>query len=148
VSDVNKPYIARASDPVNNPVLRYSEVLLILAEALNEELGSPNGEAYEAINQVRRRAFGSLPVTTPNAAVDLPAGLNHDNFLKKIQDERLFEFVQEGKRWYDLVRWHILVEEISKVPFKSAVSDRNYLYPIPQEQRDLNPDGLWQNTGY
>jgi hypothetical protein len=147
VSDIAKPYTQRGADPVNFPLIRYSEVLLILAEALNEENGGPTPEAYEAINQVRRRAFGRLPVTTPAPEVDL-SGLDRDGFRKAIQDERLFEFVQEGKRWFDLVRWGILVEEVSKVSFKSSVSDRNYLYPIPQEQVDLNPEGLWQNPGY
>jgi hypothetical protein len=121
-------------------------VLLILAEAINEESG-PTSEAYESINQVRRRAFGKLPVTVPAPGVDLE-GLDQAGFRKAIQDERLFEFVQEGKRWFDLVRWGILVEEVSKVEFKRAVSSKNYLYPIPQEQRDLNPDGLYQNPGY
>jgi hypothetical protein len=149
VSSIAKPYTQRAADPVNFPVIRYSEVLLILAEAINEVEDTPTPEAYEAINQVRRRAFGSLPVSTPatTPGIDL-TGLSKLDFRKAIQDERLFEFVQEGKRWYDLVRWGILVEEVSRVSFKSAVSGRNYLYPIPQEQRDLNPNGLWQNEGY
>ncbi|MDR2040724.1 MAG: RagB/SusD family nutrient uptake outer membrane protein [Tannerella sp.] len=149
VSDLAKPYTQRAGDPVNFPLIRYSEVLLILAEALNEENNGPTAAAYEAINQVRRRAFGQLPYTSPAAkpGVDL-GGLSREAFRKAIQDERLFEFVQEGKRWFDLVRWGILVEEVSKVEFKSAVSEKNYLYPIPQEQRDLNPEGLWQNPGY
>jgi hypothetical protein len=149
VSSITKPYTQRAADPVNFPVIRYSEVLLILAEAINEIEDAPTPEAYEAINQVRRRAFGSLPVGTPatTPGIDL-SGLSKLDFRKAIQDERLFEFVQEGKRWYDLVRWGILVEEVSRVSFKSAVSVRNYLYPIPQEQRDLNPNGLWQNEGY
>lgn len=149
VSDINKPYQQRSGDPVNFPLIRYSEVLLILAEALNEENNGPVPEAYEAINQVRRRAFGELPYTQPSSkpGVDL-SGLDVNGFRKAIQDERLFEFVQEGKRWFDLVRWGILVEEVSKVPFKSAVSEHNYLYPIPQDQRDLNPEGLPQNPGY
>jgi hypothetical protein len=145
---------SRKSRPVNFPVIRYSEVLLIYAEALNEENNGPTDAAYDAINQVRRRAFGELPYTNPSTktGVDL-SGLSKDEFRKAIQDERLFEFVQEGKRWFDLVRWGILVEAIKDVTYngqkiKSAVSKRNYLYPIPQEQRDLNPIGLWQNTGY
>jgi hypothetical protein len=149
VSNFTKPYSQRIYDGINFPLIRYSEVLLILAEALNEENRGPVAEAYDAINQVRRRAFGELPYTAPSAkpGVDL-SGLDYAGFRKAIQDERLFEFVQEGKRWFDLVRWGILIEEVSKVPFKSAVSEKNYLYPIPQEQRDLNPDGLWQNPGY
>ncbi|MDR0711500.1 MAG: RagB/SusD family nutrient uptake outer membrane protein [Prevotellaceae bacterium] len=140
--------------PVNFPVIRYSEVLLIYAEALNEENATPPAEAYEAINQVRRRAFGELPYATPSSksGVDL-SELDKEGFRKAVQDERLFEFVQEGKRWFDLVRWGILEEAIKDVTYngqkiKSAVSKRSYLYPIPQEQRDLNPVGLWQNTGY
>lgn len=149
VSDLTRSYILRRSDPIDFPLIRYSEVLLIYAEALNEENAAPPAEAYEAINQVRRRAFGELPYTqtSSKSGVDL-SGLSKEDFRKAIQDERLFEFVQEGKRWFDLVRWGILEEEVSKIPFKSAVSARNYLYPIPQEQRDLNPDGLWQNPGY
>lgn len=150
VPDLNAP---RTTRPVNFPVLRYAEVLLIYAEALNEENTAPPTEAYEAINRVRRRAFGE-PSATPSSkpGVEL-SGLSREDFRKAIQDERLFEFVQEGKRWFDLVRWGILEEAIKDVTYngqkiKSAVSKRSYLYPIPQEQRDLNPDGLWQNEGY
>jgi hypothetical protein len=151
ITDLSAP---RKSSPVNFPVIRYAEVLLILAEAINEENGGPTPEAYEAINQVRRRAFGELPYTQPSTkpGVDL-SNLDANGFRKAIQDERLFEFVQESKRWFDLVRWGILVESIQDVTYngqkiKSAVSERNYLYPIPQEQRDLNPEGLYQNPGY
>jgi len=149
VSSITKLYTERARDGVNFPVIRFSEVLLILAEALNEENQGPTPEAYNAINQVRRRAFGELPYTAPSAkeGVDLN-NLDYQRFQKAIQDERLFEFVQEGNCWYDLVRWGILVQEVSKVSFKSAVSEKNNLYPIPQEQRDLNPEGLYQNPGY
>ena len=150
IADLANP---RRYMPVNFPVIRYSEVLLILAEAINEQRG-PADEACEAINQVRRRAYGELPYTQPSSkpGMDL-SGLNQVSFRKAIQDERLFEFVQEGKRWFDLVRWGILVEAIKDVSYngskiKSDVSDRSYLYPIPQEQRDLNPYGLWQNPGY
>jgi hypothetical protein len=151
VTDLSTP---RRTYPVNFPLIRYSEVLLIYAEALNEENSTPPEAAYEAINQVRRRAFGELPYTQPSikSGVDL-SGLDRASFRKAIQDERLFEFVQEGKRWFDLVRWGILEEAVKDVTYngqkiKSSVSKRNYFYPIPQEQRDLNPDGLWQNEGY
>jgi hypothetical protein len=138
----------RGGDPINFPVIRYSEVLLILAEAVNEQ-GVPTPEAYEAINQVRRRAFGKLPVDSPSPEADL-SGLDQLQFRQAVRDERLFEFVQEGKRWFDLVRWGILAETIrnSGVAFKQSVADHYTLYPIPQEQRELNPDGLYQNPGY
>ncbi|MDR1865323.1 MAG: RagB/SusD family nutrient uptake outer membrane protein [Bacteroidales bacterium] len=150
VTNLLVPYTSRAADAINFPVIRYADVLLVKAEALNEQAGDagPGAEAYDALNQVRRRAYGlladpSLPIPSPELS-----GLNRTLFREAIQNERLKEFVQEGQRWFDLVRWGILVEAVSVVPEKATVSERNYLYPVPQDQRDLNPDGLWQNDGY
>jgi hypothetical protein len=139
--------IARTAAGVNFPVLRYADVLLIYAEALNEAHHGPDsdGKAYWAINQVRRRAFG-FPTDSPSTA-DL-SGLDEAGFREAIQKERLREFVQEGQRWFDLVRWGILVESLRRIPEKAGATERNYLFPIPQDQHDLNPDGLWQNEGY
>jgi hypothetical protein len=139
--------IARTSAGVNFPIIRYADVLLIYAEALNEARHGPDseGEALWAINQVRRRAFG-FPLDSPSTA-DL-SGMDEAAFRQAIQKERLREFVQEGQRWFDLVRWGILVESLRRVPEKAGATERNYLFPIPQDQRDLNPDGLWQNEGY
>lgn len=130
---------------INFPVIRYADILLSLAEAINEQ-GAPTAEAYELINQVRRRAFGK-PITTPDATVDL-VGLNQTTFRAAIQEERKKEFVQEGQRWFDLVRWGTLVTEIKKVTAKNSVSERNNLYPIPQSERNIDPTGLPQNPGY
>ncbi|OOV19297.1 RagB/SusD family nutrient uptake outer membrane protein [Flavobacterium sp. LM4] len=130
---------------INFPVIRYADILLSLAEAINEQ-GAPTTEAYELINQVRRRAFGK-PITTPDATVDL-VGLNQTSFRAAIQEERKKEFVQEGQRWFDLVRWGTLVTEIKKVTAKNSVSERNNLYPIPQSERNIDPVGLPQNPGY
>lgn len=130
---------------INFPVIRYADILLSLAEAINEQSG-PTAEAYELINQVRRRAFGKA-ITTPDVTVDLVA-LNQATFRAAIQEERKKEFVQEGQRWFDLVRWGTLVTEVKKVTAKNSVSERNNLYPIPQSERNINPDGLPQNPGY
>lgn len=140
--------IARTSAGVNFPVIRYADVLLVYAEALNEANNGPGGndsQAYWAINQVRRRAFGH-PLNSPSTA-DL-SGLDEAGFREAIRKERLREFVQEGQRWFDLVRWGILLESLHRVPAKAGATERNYLFPIPQDQRNLNPDGLWQNEGY
>ncbi|MNG30459.1 SusD family protein [compost metagenome] len=56
--------------------------------------------------------------------------------------------MQEGQRWFDLVRWGTLVTEIKKVTAKNSVSERNNLYPIPQSERNIDPVGLPQNPGY
>jgi len=130
---------------INFPIIRYADILLSLAEAINEQ-GTPTPEAYELINQVRRRAFGK-PITTPDASVDL-SGLTQTTFRTAIQEERKKEFVQEGQRWFDLVRWGTLVTEVKKVTAKNSVSERNNLYPIPQSERSIDPVGLPQNPGY
>ncbi|HEY6141932.1 MAG TPA: RagB/SusD family nutrient uptake outer membrane protein [Flavobacterium sp.] len=135
-----------ANVSINFPIIRYADILVTLAEAINEQESTPTAEAYDAINKVRRRAFGK-PIDTPDATVDL-AGLTKDQFKEAIFVERTKEFVQEGQRWFDLVRWGRLVSEVKKVPGKSAVTDRNNLYPIPQSERNLNPEGLPQNPGY
>ncbi|MBW1654164.1 RagB/SusD family nutrient uptake outer membrane protein [Flavobacterium quisquiliarum] len=134
-----------ANVSINFPVIRYADILLSLAEAINEQSG-PTAETYELINQIRRRAFGKA-ITTPDATVDL-SGLNQATFRAAIQEERKKEFVQEGQRWFDLVRWGTLVTEVKKVTAKNSVSERNNLYPIPQSERNINPDGLPQNPGY
>ncbi|OUL60239.1 RagB/SusD family nutrient uptake outer membrane protein [Flavobacterium sp. AJR] len=130
---------------INFPIIRYADILLTLAEATNEQSG-PTTEAYEALNQVRRRAYGK-PINTPDPTIDL-SGLTPVTFRAAIQDERKKEFVQEGQRWYDLVRWGTLVTEVKKVVAKASVSERNNLYPIPQSERNINPVGLPQNPGY
>ncbi|OOG70391.1 RagB/SusD family nutrient uptake outer membrane protein [Flavobacterium sp. A45] len=130
---------------INFPIIRYADILLSLAEAINEKEGATL-EAHELVNQVRRRAFGK-PITTPDATVDL-IGLTASQLRDAIREERKKEFVQEGQRWFDLVRWGTLVTEVKKVTAKNSVSERNNLYPIPQSERNLDPVGLPQNPGY
>ncbi|MDX6188039.1 RagB/SusD family nutrient uptake outer membrane protein [Flavobacterium sp. Fl-318] len=130
---------------INFPLIRYADILLSYAEAINEKSG-PTAEAYEYLNQVKRRAYGK-PIFTPDATIDY-SGLTQATFRAAIQEERKKEFVQEGQRWYDLVRWGTLVTEVKKVTAKNSVSERNNLYPIPQSERSIDPVGLPQNTGY
>lgn len=131
----------------NNVYIRYAEVLLVKAEALNE-LDGPTPAAYEAINQVRRRAYRQ-PLDAPSG-YDL-SGLSREQFREKLQDERWIEFVLEGQHWFDLVRWRKLVQTIRNnvvaTDLKRNVSAKNYRFPLPQEQLILNPN-LTQNWGY
>ncbi|MFV5683817.1 RagB/SusD family nutrient uptake outer membrane protein [Flavobacterium sp. GB2R13] len=130
---------------INFPIIRYADVLLSLAEAINEKDGATT-ESLELVNQVIRRAFGK-PIFTPDLTVDL-IGLTTFQLREAIREERKKEFVQEGQRWFDLVRWGTLVTEVKKVTAKNTVSERNNLYPIPQSERNINPVGLPQNDGY
>jgi len=132
----------------NNSYIRYAEVLLIKAEAENELRGATT-EAYDAINRIRRRAYRQ-PLDSPSE-YDL-AGLTKDQFRERLQRERWLEFVLEGHRWFDLVRWRKLVQTVLSATAETDAKHKNiaakhYLYPLPQQQLDLNPN-LVQNWGY
>jgi hypothetical protein len=82
---------------------RYADALLIFAEADNLAKGAPSDEAYDAVNKIRRRAYG-VDLNTANPTVDLPAGLSNSDFDARVFEERGYEFLGEGKRWFDLLR--------------------------------------------
>ncbi|MDR0750356.1 MAG: RagB/SusD family nutrient uptake outer membrane protein [Tannerellaceae bacterium] len=141
---------------INRTVIRYAEVLLLKAEAINERDGAPNAEAYEAINQVRRRAFRQ-PAATASALADLQPGLDYNGFKARIRQERLFELTYEQNRWTDLVRWRIYVQTLKEAVSKKYVAadlgkqnvkPHYYRFPIPKAERDIDPERLWQNYGY
>jgi len=87
-------------------ILRYSDVLLMFAEAENE-INGPTSAAYNAVNMVRRRGFGK-PLNTPDPTVDLSPGLSKADFFNAIVRERSLELGGEGVRKYDLLRWNLL----------------------------------------
>ena len=126
--------------------LRYADVLLIYAEALNEANRGPTPEAYDAINMVRKRArFNGI--IEQDILPDL-AGLDYEGFRDAILDERRWEFVMEGQRWNDLVRMGKLVEKVeSSGKPNTTPSKHHYKFPIPQRERDINTN-LTQNDGY
>jgi SusD family. len=79
VKYVKNPILDNHRSNVNWYLLRYSDVLLLYAEALNEWHKAPNEQAFNAINQVRRRANGK-DVNTPDSAVDLDPTLSYNDF--------------------------------------------------------------------
>lgn len=128
------------------PYLRYADILLMKAEALNELNNGPNAEAYAAVNQVRKRARF-------NGTTELPilpdlSGLSYQQFKDALLLERRHEFVAEGQRWLDLVRFGKLQELVPVA--KPGVQPAPYhnLFPVPQNEIDLNPNLLPQNQGY
>jgi starch-binding outer membrane protein, SusD/RagB family len=124
---------------INYTVLRYAEVLLLDAETLNEINGGPTAEAYSSINQVRERAH----------ITDLTPGLNQSDFRDSVFLERRKEFIQEGQRWFDLVRQggDVLVNALKVFPAKQAATLKDSLYPIPLTEIQLDPL-LTQNPGW
>lgn len=92
---------------VNWVFLRYSDVLLMFAEAENELNKGPTGAAIDALRQVRERAYGENAGQMPDISTD------QEGFFNEIVRERWFEFGGEGIRKYDLIRWNMLGSAIS-----------------------------------
>ncbi len=125
----------------NMPLIRYADVLLSYAEAVNEANNGPNGEAYFGINEVRKRANAS----------EL-SGLTKSEFFEAIVDERARELFAEGIRWFDLKRWGLLerVENRPSAPNIDGVDvqlPKHSVFPFPLTEIDANPN-LVQNEGY
>lgn len=135
-----KFYDETAVDPTdgstNWPVIRYAEVLLNYAEALNEVNGGPNNDAYLAVNYVRNRA----------GLDDLPENLSQQEFRDNVLQERRIELSFEGHRYFDLRRTGKLKEAMAKVGIDN-VEDKHLIFPIPLREIDANSN-LVQNNGY
>lgn len=119
------------------PVLRYADILLTRAEALNE-LNGPNQESINLINQVRNRAGLD--------DLDLADFASKQELRDKILEERGKEFYLEGKRRNDLIR-HGKFIEFAHNRGVLNVQETDRLFPIPQTAIDANPN-LEQNPGY
>ena len=128
---------------LNYPVLRYADLLLTYAEAINN-IDGPTTDAVEAVNKVRRRAFGKA-IDQPDGDVDL-AGLDETTFADAILAERRWEFGFENHRWFDLVRTGKLVSTM-RAKGNTKIEEYHTLFPIPQRERDVNK-GLSQNDQY
>lgn len=141
-----KPHVRKFEDPVNRNlngkntyVLRYADVILMYAEALNES--GRSAEAITELNKVRRRA-GLTDV----------AGLNQATLRTAILDERRKELAFEGWRWYDLKRTGQLVALAGQhnPRARGRITANNNLMPIPLDEinnnEGINPEH--QNPGY
>ncbi|GAB3225529.1 RagB/SusD family nutrient uptake outer membrane protein [Algoriphagus aestuariicola] len=129
------------------PVYRYPELLLIFAEA-SARLDGLTEPSLEALNQVRRRAFG----LDPNAESELDfvmADLTVEGFLDLVLQEKAYETQFEGKRWMDLKRTGRAAEFVLKNK-GITISEKHYLWPIPVEELNFNEamDPSDQNPGY
>jgi hypothetical protein len=116
-------------------IIRYSDVLLMFAEAENE-LNGPTAAAFNAINMVRRRGFNK-PINAADPTVDLNA-LSKDEFFKALVRERSLELGGEGVRKFDLIRWNMLATAISetkanltKMGAATAMTPPSYMAPPP-----------------
>lgn len=140
-------------------LIRYAEVLLMYAEAKNELGQFGQAEWDKSIRLLRQRAG-----FTNNSALDFPA-LSQDELRKIIRRERRCELAMEGLRYFDIRRWKtaetalngwahgmrtnisVLDNGFERVDFRTFDAARHYLWPIPQSERDLNPN-LTQNPNW
>ncbi|MHB1179837.1 MAG: RagB/SusD family nutrient uptake outer membrane protein [Daejeonella sp.] len=130
---------AELQSGVNFTIIRYADILLIAAEALNE-VDPSNNEKYTWINRIRERARNGV-------ATDLPdlVGLSKDDFRIAVLEERRFELAFEGERAWDLKRRGMFLKKL-RAQGKN-VQDYMLLFPIPDTQIKLNKN-LVQNPGW
>jgi hypothetical protein len=123
---------------INQRTIRYSDVLLMAAEAANELGGTANATLAENwLEQVRARARSGAPAGT------LPKITFADQAQMRtaIQQERRIELALEGERFYDLVRWNLALTVLGP----SGYTNRHRFYPIPQQAIDNSAGKLVQN---
>lgn len=153
---------------INFILLRYSDILLMYAEAVNEVEGHLDDLGLECLNQVRRRAYGFPPMIA-NTEIDFSTTdfASPQDVRDYIMLERARELCFEGFRRFDLIRWNKLAEVLATFAdkFNAAVNDgtlKNYvwaagnyfqagkheLYPIPEYEIRETKGTLKQNPRY
>jgi len=144
---VDAPFIKKYLDPApfaandadnNWPVLRYADVLLMRAEALNEIGYAADGEAFTLLNRIRKRA-GLAEKKSQTIATQAA-------FRLAVENERRVELAFENHRWFDLLRTDRAIAVMNAKGFN--VQPFRLLLPIPLTQIQINPDKIKQNPGY
>ena len=124
-------------------ILRYAEVLLMIAEAENEVNG-PTQKVYDAVNAVRARS--EMP--------PLPDNLSQDEMRERIRHEWRVEFVFEGQRYFQLKRWKLMEELVDGAvdpalpTYIKVFKPAFYYWPIPQTEIDKAGGVLVQDPNY
>ena len=121
--------------PINDEIIRYADVLLMLAEAYIQQ-GNTGTEPLNLINQVRSRPSVN--------AVPYPSLGNQAAAFDILKRERRLELSIEETRYFDLIRWGIAKETINAERAAEGdvhqFQDKNVLFPIPQYEKDTNPN--------
>jgi hypothetical protein len=144
----------RSFGPIDFPLIRYADVLLMWAEALNE-IGDVAG-ALSKVNEVRARvkmpALQQTDATKPTHVISQTAARD------RIRDERRYEFINEGVNYFDEIRWRTWKTSVfTNNGLQSVWGQRNttytwggdhfYVWPIPQSEIQIN-NKLTQNPGW
>jgi hypothetical protein len=112
--------------PINFPIIRYEDVILMYAEVLNNQGSTSTAVPY--LNRIRQRAGLSA----------LSTSMSSSDFTTALRKERRVEFAGEGVYWHDLVRWNIAVSVINQAAadlnYNYTITTNDYLYQIPLSQ--------------
>ena len=127
--------------PGNIRVIRYSDILLLAAEAKNEL--NKAAEALPLLNQVRKRARGTFNLILPDVTVT-----DKDLLRERIYKERRVELAMEQQRWFDLLRWGRAGTVMQAVGKTNFIIGKHELLPIPQTEIDLTSGRIVQNPMY
>jgi len=126
--------------PGNIRIIRYSDILLLAAEAYNEINNTT--KALDYLNMVRARARGSNGFILKDVTTT-----DQTELREKIYHERRVELGMEQQRWFDLARWGRIADKMAPLR-PNFVAPKNLLLPLPQSEIDLTNKILSQNTGY
>ena len=137
-TEYNRPVFRKFTSPTqeemwescdfNIPLMRYSNVLLMMAETLNEQ--GQTSEAIPYINEVRT-VHGGMEGIAENSS--------YDAVKAQIEHERILEFPLEGYRWFDMRRWGVTAERLQAAG-RTGYDDSKAFYPIPKWETDANPE--------
>jgi len=136
--------VAKNDNGNNIPLIRYADVILMYAEALNEVGYQGDADALANLNLIRARAG-----LAKKTAADLGS---QQSFRLAIEQERRVELAFEGHRWFDLVRTGralaVLNSKKEQIRLVAELTANNLVFPVPQSQIDINKDKIKQNPGY
>jgi hypothetical protein len=129
------PQIGGTKSPINGQVIRYADVLLMLAESYIQQ-GNTAAQPLALINQVRSRpSVSAISYTTLGSQASA---------LDIIKRERRLELTGEQSRYFDLIRWGIAKQTLNAERTSEGDShlfqDKHVLFPIPQYEKDTNPN--------
>jgi hypothetical protein len=144
--------ISRVTGPTDLPVIRYADVVLMWAEALNEQ--GFNTTSIDLVNSVRARA--GVALLNSNAATTVT---DQADLRERIRNERRIEFMNEGISFFDEMRWKTWKDKVffpgngikqiwgTNVSTYNWQGDYIYNWAIPSSEIQMNT-ALTQNTGW
>ena len=157
----DKDYRENLLSGLNPPIIRYADILLMNAEAAAELGTLDSGIWNNTVKAVRSRAG-----FTDAGALNFPSGVSKEGLIDIIRNERRSEFALEGLRHKDIIRWKIAETVLNgwchgfytgsgvgtddgyfRVESRQFDAAKHYLWPIPQNDRDLNRN-LSQNPNW